>query len=72
MTVAGEDLAATSMTLADMFTVWPAADVPIGCLGGFGVAHIIEASDFDQLASENSLQALVAVKVDGRIIFFDR
>ena len=39
---------------------------------GFGVAHTIEASDFDQLASENSLKALVVVKVDGRIIFFDR
>ena len=39
---------------------------------GFGVGHATEASDFDQLTSEDGLQALVAVKVEGKIIFFDR
>lgn len=38
----------------------------------FGIAHAIEASDFDQFASEEGLQAFVAVKVGRRIVTFDR
>jgi len=38
----------------------------------FGVAHTIEASDFDQLAPEDSLQAFVALKVYRKIVTFNR
>jgi hypothetical protein len=38
----------------------------------FGVAHTIEASDFDQLAPEDGLQAFVAIKVYPRYVIFDR
>jgi hypothetical protein len=39
---------------------------------GFGIAHAIDASDFDQLALEHGLQAFVAVEVDRRGSTFDR
>jgi hypothetical protein len=38
----------------------------------FGVAHTIEGSDFDQFASEDGLQAFVAIKVDRKIVTFNR
>ena len=39
---------------------------------GFGVAHAIEASNLDQLASEDGLKGFVTVKIDRKIVFFDR
>jgi hypothetical protein len=38
----------------------------------FGVTHAIEASDFDQLAPEDSLQAFVAAKVEAVDSFLNR
>jgi hypothetical protein len=38
---------------------------------GFEVAHTVEASDLDQLAAEDGLQAFIAINVDGRNLIFD-
>ena len=38
----------------------------------FGVAHTIEGSDFDQFASEDGLQAFIAIEVDRKIVTFNR
>jgi hypothetical protein len=37
----------------------------------FGIAHAGDASDFDQLVSEDCLQTFVAVKVDRAFVSFD-
>jgi len=55
---------------SDVFTVlvsdWRQSQQDVS--QGFGVVHPIEASNFDQLASEDGFQAFVAFKIDCRIV----